>query len=64
MGSHWKNALKYITYIVMYFDVFCVFQWAPITLLPPSGIGDGVVDPHMGIAFYLFFFSIFFSFFP
>ena len=21
--------------VVMYFDVFCVFQWAPITILPP-----------------------------
>ena len=38
MGAHWntQNTSKYITMcIVMYFDVFCVFQWAPITILPP-----------------------------
>ena len=23
----------------MYFDVFCVFQWAPITILPPLVYG-------------------------
>ena len=27
----------------MYFDVFCVFQWAPITILPPLGVGRGVM---------------------
>ena len=33
MGAHWntQNTSKYITIrILMYFDVFCVFQWAPL----------------------------------
>ena len=35
MGAHLEYA-KYIKIrIVMYFDVFCVFQWAPTTILPP-----------------------------
>ena len=27
----------------MYCDVFFVFQWAPITILPPLGVGVGCV---------------------
>ena len=47
MGAHWntQNTSKYITIHVMYFDVFCVFQWAPITILPPLGQGWGVCIP-------------------
>ena len=44
IGAHWntQNTSKYITMcIVTYFDVFCVFQWAPITILPPLGVGSG-----------------------
>ena len=44
MGAHWnpQNTSKYIT-IHVYFDVFCVLQWAPITILPPLG-GKGLVS--------------------
>ena len=37
MGAHWntQNTSKYS----VCFDVFCVFQWAPITILPPLGVG-------------------------
>ena len=42
---HQKKTSQY-TCIVMYFDVFCVFQWAPITILPPLGWGVVVVGKH------------------
>ena len=40
IGAHWntQNTSKY-TCIVMYFAVFCVFQWVPTTILPPLPLG-------------------------
>ena len=46
MEAHWntQNTSKHITIrIVMCFDAFCVFQWAPITILPPLEEGGWVV---------------------
>ena len=40
MGAHWNAQNQY----TMYFDVFCVFQWAPITILPPLGLGGGTLS--------------------
>ena len=37
-----KNTSKYNMCIVMYFAVFYVFQWTPITILPPLGQREGV----------------------
>ena len=37
MGAHWNTQN---TSQCVYCDVFCVFQWAPITILPPLGGGE------------------------
>ena len=64
MGVHWdaQNTSKYITLHVMYFDVFCVSQWAPITNTATIRCGNW-----SGIEYYRFFcfvilcFDFFFS---
>ena len=44
MGAHWntQNTSQYIAYC----DVFCVFQWAPITILPSLFVGHFAYLPY------------------